>query len=258
MKRFFMLLICAAMLMTSCAGFREPQKVVIGIDDGYAPIAFKNERNELVGFDIDLAKEAMRRLNFDVEFRPIAWETKEDELSSGHIDMIWNGLNITPERRKIMLFSKSYMIDRQIVFVKRGDDSELVVKEDLADKVVGTQAGSIGEYYIDKDKALKKSFRELKIYHSYLNALNALDDGEIDALICDEIVGRYAGSNEGDKFKALEITIGSVTEIGIGFRKDNVELRDQVQDVFDEMIKDGTAKQISEQWFNADLIKSRL
>ena len=256
MKKF-LLIICAALVMTSCGGFREPQKVVIGIDDGYAPIAFRNEQNEIVGFDIDLAQEAMRRLDFDVEFRPIDWNKKEEELDAKRIDMIWNGLNITPERRKIMLFSKSYMINRQIVFVKRDDSTDLIVKEDLAGKIVGTQVGTIGEYYIDKDKALKKSFRELKIYHSYLDALDALNNGEIDALICDEIVGRYAGSNEGDKFKALEITIGSVTEIGIGFRKDNVELRNQVQKVFDEMIKDGPAKQISEKWFKADLIISR-
>ena len=54
-----------------------------------------------------------------------------------------------------------------------------------------------------------------------------------------------------------EVPVGPVTEIGIGFRKDDVELRDRIQKTFDEMIKDGTAKKISEQWFQADLIKSR-
>ena len=87
-----------------------------------------------------------------------------------------------------------------------------------------------------------------------MNALNALGDGEIDALICDEIVGRYAMNKSLDKFEALDITIGDVSQFGIGFRKDNVELRDKVQTVFDEIIKDGTAKKISENWFQADLI----
>ncbi|MBO4779509.1 MAG: transporter substrate-binding domain-containing protein, partial [Selenomonadaceae bacterium] len=57
------------------------------------------------------------------------------------------------------------------------------------------------------------------------------------------------------KFEIVEVTIGPVCEIGVGFRKDDVKLRDEVQKVFDSMIVDGTAKKISEQWFHADLIK---
>ena len=79
--------------------------------------------------------------------------------------------------------------------------------------------------------------------------------GDVDVLIIDEIAGRYEVSKNPDDFEIVEVTVGSYTEFGIGFRKGNTELRDKVQKVFDEMVKDGTAKKISEKWFNADLIK---
>ena len=84
-----------------------------------------------------------------------------------------------------------------------------------------------------------------------------MDAGEVDAVIADELLSRYTASHQTDKFEVVDVTVGSVCEIGIGFRKDDVELRDRVQKVFDDMIKDGTAKKISERWFNADLIKFR-
>ena len=70
-------------------------------------------------------------------------------------------------------------------------------------------------------------------------------------------MAKYETNRHADKLRAVAVTIGPPTEIGIGFRKDNTVLRDRIQKVFDGMIRDGTAKKISEQWFNADLIKSR-
>lgn len=258
MRNFFMLIICAAsLLITGCKGFEEPQKIIIGLDAEYAPFGFKNEQNEIVGFDVDLAKETMRRLGFAAEFKAIDWELKEDALNSRRIDIIWNGLDITPERRKKFLFSKPYMDNRQIVFVVKDNRQDIYSEYDLAGKIVGTQTGSNSVTYIVRNHDLMLSLRGLKTYHSYINAFNALGDGEIDVLVCDELVGRYEMLRHIDKFDVIEATVGPVTEIGIGFRKEDVALRDNVQRVFDEMIKDGTAKKISEQWFQADLIKTR-
>ena len=84
-----------------------------------------------------------------------------------------------------------------------------------------------------------------------------MESGEVDVLIVDELAGRYEMSKIPAKFEAVEVTIGPVTQIGIGFRKEDAELRDRIQKVFDDMIRDGTAKEISEKWFRTDLVKSR-
>ena len=156
-----------------------------------------------------------------------------------------------------MLFSDPYMDNRQIVFVKKGNDQGITSEADLAGKAVGTQAGSTAEAYIDKTEGMKDGFREFKTYGDYVSAFMDLENGRIDALVCDEIVGRYAMSKQGDKFDALNVTVGPVSQFGFAFRKDNTELRDKVQKVFDEMVKDGAASKISEQWFGADLIKKK-
>ncbi len=267
MKKIFMaVLLLVTMVFAGCGGggnepaktddsSKEQTKITIGLDDEYAPMGFKNEQNQIVGFDVDLAKEAAKRLGTEVEFKAIDWNSKEAELKSGRIDIIWNGLDITPEREQNMLFSKPYMDNRQIVFVKAGNDQGIKSEADLAGKAVGTQAGSTAETYIVGKEGLKDSFKEFKTYGDYVSAFMDLENGRIDALVCDEIVGRYALSKQDEKFDALDVTIGTPTEFGIAFRKDDTELRDKVQKVFDEMVKDGTAAKISEQWFKADLIK---
>ncbi len=268
MKKIFMAaLLLVTMIFAGCGGGGEPaktddggskdlKKIVIGLDDEYAPMGFKDEQNEIIGFDVDLAKEAAKRLGTEVEFKAIDWNSKEAELKSGRIDIIWNGLDITPERQENMLFSAPYMDNRQIVFVKKGNDQGIMSESDLAGKGVGTQAGSTAESYIVSQEALKDSFKEFKTYGDYVSAFMDLENGRIDALVCDEIVGRYAMSKQDGKFDALDVTVGPVSEFGIAFRKEDTELRDKVQTVFDEMVKDGTAKKISEQWFQADLVKA--
>lgn len=268
MKKFLTAaLLLVTMVFTGCGGGNEPAKtdgdakevtkITIGLDDEYAPMGFKDEQNQIVGFDVDLAKEAAKRLGTEVEFKAIDWNSKEAELKSGRIDIIWNGLDITPERQQNMLFSAPYMDNRQIVFVKAGNDQGITTEADLAGKAVGTQAGSTAETYIDSAEGLRDSFSEFKTYGDYVSAFMDLENGRIDALVCDEIVGRYAMSKQDGKFDALNVTVGPVSEFGIAFRKDDTELRDKVQGVFDEMAKDGTAGKISEQWFGADLIKKK-
>lgn len=267
MKKFLTAaLLLVTMVFTGCGGgdtaktdggSKEIKKITIGLDDEYAPMGFKNEQNEIVGFDVDLAKEAAKRLGTEVEFKAIDWNSKEAELKSGRIDIIWNGLDITPERQANMLFSDPYMDNRQIVFVKAGNDQGITTEADLAGKGVGTQAGSTAETYIDKTEGLKDSFREFKTYGDYVSAFMDLENGRIDALVCDEIVGRYAMSKQEGKFEALNVTVGPVSEFGIAFRKDDTELRDKVQKVFDEMVADGAAAKISDEWFKADLIKAK-
>lgn len=269
MKKFLTAaLLLVTMVFTGCGGGDEPaktdggeskeiKKITIGLDDEYAPMGFKNEQNEIVGFDVDLAKEAAKRLGTEVEFKAIDWNSKEAELKSGRIDIIWNGLDITPERQQNMLFSDPYMDNRQIVFVKTGNDQGITTEADLAGKGIGTQAGSTAEAYIDKAEGLKDSFREFKTYGDYVSAFMDLENGRIDALVCDEIVGRYALSKQDGKFEALDVTVGPVSEFGIAFRKEDTELRDKVQKVFDEMVADGTAAKISNEWFKADLIKAK-
>lgn len=262
MRKIFLLLLLLSFFVVGCGGennhvAKTGNKFVIGLDDEYAPMGFHDEKGELVGFDIDLAKEVGRRMGVEFEFKPIDWDKKREEITSGNVDILWNGTDITDERREYMIFSKPYMTNRQILIVPKNNPQNIHSVGDLAGKTVGTQAGSSSKDYVDENPDLKNSFREFKTYLNFKEAFADLESGNVEALICDELAGRYEIGKNPQKFTVVESTIGSVCEIGIGFRKNDVELRDKVQKVFDDMVKDGTAKKISEQWFQTDMIKFR-
>lgn len=254
-KRILLPFLLITFMLTGCGSSNNMNKIVIGIDDDFPPLSFYDEDGKLVGFDVDLAKETAKRMGVKVEFKPINWNEKEEELNSGRIDLIWNGLDITEERKEHVIFSKPYMDDRQILLVKRDSELEFYSEDDLEDKIVGTQVGSTSDEYINKNKTLKDSIREYKTFSKFSEMIAALKADEIDVVICDELVARYETKTYPNQLKIIDVKMGAIAETGIGFRKDNVELRDRVQKAFDEVIDNGTAKEISLKWFNADLIK---
>ena len=121
-----------------------PKKIVIGLDDSFLQWALKMKKAKLLALDIDMAKEAAKRAGMEVEFKAIDWSSKEAELKSKKIDALWNGLTVSPEREKNILFSNTYMKDKQYIVV-RNDDESIKSKADLAGKVVGVQQASTGE-----------------------------------------------------------------------------------------------------------------
>ncbi|MBR2520234.1 MAG: amino acid ABC transporter substrate-binding protein [Selenomonadaceae bacterium] len=260
--RKILTLFFTTMLFFGCGSSQDDipagKVITIGIDDGFPPMGFRNEKNELVGFDIDLAKETGKRMGVRFEFKPIDWSKKREELTSGNIDIIWNGLNITEDRKEYILFSKPYMEDRQIFLVKKGKAEGIRSEHDLTGKIIATQAGATSENFVNDNKFIQSHAKEIKTFDQFADALNALKNGEIDTFICDEIIARYETHNNPDNFEIIDVQSDYYTEIGIGFRKDDKELRDAVQKAFDGVIADGTAKKISEKWFHADLILHKL
>ena len=230
------------------------KKIIVGLDDNYPPMGFKDENNEITGFDVDLAKEASKRLGREVEFKAIDWASKEAELKSSRVDVLWNGLDITEKRKENMLFSDPYMDNKQIIFVKKGT-AGIKSEADLAGKTVGTQSGGTAEEYIDGNAAFKNSMKEVKKYSDYISAFMDLENGRLDAIVADEITGRYYMSKHPDSIEAVDVVVGPVSTFGIGFRKDDQALHDEIQKVMDEMKADGTMAKISEKWFGKDITK---
>lgn len=260
MKRIIsvvLLLVMAGVLFAGCGSTTKTEpakkKIVIGLDDNFPPMGFKDEKNNIVGFDIDMAKEAAKRLGIEVEFKGIDWSSKEAELNSKRVDALWNGMNITEERKKNVLFSDPYMESKQLIFVLA--NSPIKSAADLKGKVVGVQQSSIGEEVVSKDEKLKATLKDFKKYPDCVAAFMDLKTGRLDAVVTDEILGRYYMSKEAGAYIAIEQPLGEVGVYGVGFRKDDKELRDKVQNVLNEMKKDGTSAKISQKWFGADIVK---
>ena len=229
-----------------------PSKIVIGLDDNFPPMGFRDDKGQLVGFDIDLAREAAKRLGVEVEFKPIDWNAKEAELNGQRVDVLWNGLTITDERKKNIAFTAPYMENHQIVVVK--GDSPIKTKADLADKVVGAQDGSSAVDAVKKDDAVFKSFKQLKTFGDNVTALMDLTTGRLDAVVVDEVVGRYYVAKKPADYAIIDEHFGT-EDYGVGVRKDDTDLNARLDKALDEMKQDGTAAKIATQWFGKDVTK---
>lgn len=223
--------------------------VIVGLDDTFAPMGFRDNQGNIVGFDVDLAKEVFNRLGVEVRFQPIDWDSKVLELNSGTIDMIWNGLSITEERQEQMLFSIPYLANRQIILISQTSNISQI--SDLSGKKVGVQISSAAEDAV-KANSVSSSFASLIKYDQYTQALLELKNGSVDAVVIDEIMGRYIISQSDGEYRVANENFGEET-FGIGFRKASDSIRNQINLVLEAMISDGTASQISIQWFDEDI-----
>lgn len=164
-------------------------KLILGLDETFPPMGFRDDKGEIVGFDIDLAKEVCTRLGVELVLQPIEWSAKELELSSKSIDCIWNGMTITEERIAAMNISKPYIANRQVITVAA--DSGIADKAGLAGKIVATQSGSAALDAINATPDLSATFSKVVEYASFDDAYLDLKAGSVDALVIDEVYIRY-------------------------------------------------------------------
>jgi polar amino acid transport system substrate-binding protein len=225
-------------------------KLVLGLDDSFPPMGFRNENNEIVGYDIDLAREVTARLKVDLVTQPIDWNAKEQELATGEIDCIWNGFIITEKRKQVLTFTKPYLKNAQVVIVK--STSPVKTLADLAGKIAGLQAGSTSVDALDEAPAFKASLKEVIEYKDYLTALMDLDVGGAEAIIIDLVVANDNIQRSGKSFRILDETLGA-EEVGIGFRKGDQALADKIWETLEAMAKDGTMGRITSKWFGSDI-----
>ncbi len=226
---------------------------IVGLDDSFAPMGFRDEKGEIVGFDVDLAKAFGEKFGKEIKFQPIDWSMKESELSAGNIDFIWNGYTITEERKEKVNFSNPYLNNQQVIVTLAGSD--IKTKADLEGKSVGAQSQSSAVTAMEKEADLYKSFKGSKAvtFEDNNQALMDLEAGRIDAVVADEILLRYYIALKGaEKYAVLEEHFGD-EEYGVGMRKSDQRMVDAFNTAYAELKADGTLKAISENWFSEDI-----
>jgi len=233
----------------SLAKIMEGQKLVMGLDDSFPPMGFRSESNEIVGYDVDLAKEVAKRMGVELVLQPIEWTAKEQELNTNQIDCIWNGFTITDERKQNVLFTPPYLRNAQVIVVK--ENSQVRTLADLTGKTVGTQASSASIKAIDKVPQFKTNLKDIIQYKDFLMALMDLDADGIDAVVIDLVVAKDNIDRSGKPFRMITETLGD-EEFGIGFRLNDKALADKVWDTLLEMAADGTVAGIATQWLGGD------
>jgi polar amino acid transport system substrate-binding protein len=244
----------ASAYATSLQDVKNKGTLVIGLDDTFAPMGFRTESGELVGFDIDLATAVCQELGVEAVFQPIDWDAKELELASGNIDCIWNGMSITAEREEKMSLSQPYLNNKIVIMTK--DGVEVASKDDLADLNIGVQAGSAALEAVQADAIYDTIKGNLTEYPTYDEVILDMQAGRLDCMIIDEVYGSYKNAKMGNVFTVSEVNFGDDL-YAIGFRKSDTELTQAVNDALNTLIANGTAAQISDAWFGADIVVSQ-
>jgi len=260
MKKIITLLM-GLILLAGCSGNAKAEEdsfdalmdkgeIVVGLDDTFVPMGFRNQAGELVGFDVDLAKEIFERIGITPKFQPIDWSLKESELNSGNIDLIFNGYTITEARKEKVNFSDPYMDNTQIIIAMA--DSDIYSKSDLKDKVVSVQKESSAYDAVTSEDGVVTNLKngELITFDSNLDLFLDLESGRSDAIVLDEVLARYVLlSKNADEYRILEENFGE-EEYGIGFRKADITLLDRVNETLEEIIADGTFEAIKRAYIN--------
>lgn len=238
---------------------KQAGRLVLGLDDAFPPMGYKDtQTGEIVGFDIDLAKEACKRLGIELKLQAVDWDNKQAELDNGNVDCLWNGFSKTPEREKSFLLSIPYMKNEQIILVKTGSSYHSL--KDLAGKSIGVQSDSSAESALNDaaNKEFKASLKEVVKIDDYSKAVLEIQNGTIDAISIDEVIARFYLTKEPNAYRILENSDGSPISLAtedyvVGFRKNDKALKQQIDKTLQEMAADGTMKKISEKWFGDDV-----
>jgi polar amino acid transport system substrate-binding protein len=235
---------------TSLKDLQARGKLVLGLDDSFPPLGFRDENNTIVGYDIDLATEVAKRLGVELVCQPIDWSAKEQELDTGKIDCIWNGFTMTDARKEQMTFTKPYLDNAQVVVVRA--DSGINSLADVSGKVVGVQAESSAVDAINASPNFKNSLKTIVEFKENVTAMNDLEIKRIDAIVMDQVVANYTITQSGKPYVVLPEGLAT-EQYGVAFKKGYNALCDKVQATLEEMQADGTVTAISNKWFGTDL-----
>ena len=217
---------------------------VLGLDDSFPPMGFRDKENNIVGFDIDLATEVCARLGLQLKTQPISWDAKEQELNTGKIDCIWNGMSVDSARAKAMNLSDAYLKNRMIFTVK---DKSLASLSALAGKKIAVQNGSTAQKLLEASEA-GKAAKEIIPFDDNQTALMGLEKGGVEAVFLDEIVAKYWITTNAKDYVVLEEGLSDEV-YAVGFRKKDQALRDSVNKTLQAMKADGKFDEISAKWF---------
>uniref|UniRef100_UPI004056347D transporter substrate-binding domain-containing protein n=1 Tax=Agathobacter sp. TaxID=2021311 RepID=UPI004056347D len=217
---------------------KEKGTLVVGITE-FAPMDYRDENNEWVGFDADLARAFAESLGVEIEFALIDWNNKIFELDGKTIDCVWNGMTLTDEVLNGMSCSNAYCSNAQIVIVPADKADRYQTVESLSGLTFAVEASSAGE-----KEAIALGLATTPVLDQ-ASALMEVAAGTSDAAIIDSLMAA-AMVGEGTGYADLTYTVElNSEEYGIGFRKGS-DLTAALNEFLKEAYADGSMMEIAE------------
>ncbi len=224
--------------------------ITIAMEGTWAPWTYHDEKDVLVGYDVEVGQKIAEHLGVEPRFIEGAWDGLLAGLEVGRYDIMINGVGITPEREKKYDFSAPYAYNKPVVIV-RGDNDEISSMEDLKGKRTANTITSTFAEVAEKYGAEVIGVDDLN------QTLELVLSGRIDATLNTEVT--YYDYMKAHPDSGLKIAAygSEVTSIGIPVRKgeDSTSLLTAINEALAEMADTGVLSELSEKYFDTDISK---
>ena len=242
MKKFAVALLTVAAMLSLCACGGSSDKLVMATNAAFPPYEMV-EGSEIVGIDAEIAKLIADDIGRELIIEDMAFDSVIAAVQTGKADIAMAGLTITEDRKKNIDFSIPYTEAAQVIVVK--NDSPVTSPDDLSGKTIGVQIGTTGDIYAEDIEGAT-----IERYSKYFEAINALLQDKIDAVIVDREPAKVFVSDSGElKMIDEEFTL---EEYAIGVSKENKELLDQINASLKKFQDSGDIDKIINKYINAD------
>ncbi|MTD26653.1 arginine ABC transporter substrate-binding protein [Erwinia sorbitola] len=238
-------IVLAALLASVAFGTQAADKIRFASSATYPPFESLNSDNQIVGFDIDLAKALCKQMKAECSFTNNPFDSLVPALKFRRYDAVISGMDITEERQKQVSFTQPYYANSAIIIAQKGKFTSL---EQMKGKRIGSENGTTHQKYLhDKHPDVTAV-----AYDSYQNAILDLKNNRLDGILGDTaVVGAWLKSNPNLSAVGQHITDSSYfgTGLGIAVRKDNEALLNKLNSALEALKADGTIEKLNKQWF---------
>lgn len=245
--RYAAVLLAAVMAAAGC-GLKKVQNavdntpvLVLGSDE-YEPYVYTENGEDYIGIDVDLAKEACKRIGYRAAVKIIKWDEKDKSLESGEVDCLWGSFSMNG-RENSYKWAGPYLLSRQVVAVHK--NSSLYTLKDLADKYISVQSSSKPEsIFLNPDNERIPAVKNVYCFVELEDAFAAFRKGYVDAVAGHEIPMKKLMDDDDGNYRILDEPL-IVSKLGAAFKKDDTTgLPERLKEAFIEMINDGTLETI--------------
>lgn len=258
------LLVVGLLILTGCQRqtakqdswpvIKQRQTVVVGLDDSFVPMGFREKNGQLKGYDIDLARAVFKRYHIKVDFQTIDWSMNATELRNRTIDLIWNGYTITPARKRAVRFSQPYLQNKQVLVTMK--KNHLNQFSAMRGKTLGVQTGSSGYASLEAQPQLLKQYIKKQtpvLYSTFNDAFIDLNANRIQGLLIDRVYADYYIQHQSDP-QAYRVVSGDFApeNFAVGMRKSDRVLQQKIDAALKALYQNGTMQRLSQKWFGED------
>jgi|UniRef100_A0A7V4CLT3 lysine-arginine-ornithine-binding protein len=237
-----MVIVVTLSFAQSLTEIKKRGKLIVGTEPTFPPFEFVDEKNQVVGFDIDIANELAKRLGVKLEIVNLPFDSLIPALLQGKIDLIIAGMTITEERAKVVDFSKPYFEANQAIVVRKDGKFEPKKLEELVGKKVAVQLGTTGDLVVSEINGV-----QVVRFQKFTDAFLELQNGRVDAVVLDEAPAK-AYVKKFPKF-LISAVVDTGETYGIAVKKGNKELLNFVNQTLDILKSSGTYNKLIQKWF---------